>query len=98
MIDLASFLVAGIPILAVIFGLVEFVKMLGFEGRALTIISMLLGIGLGLAFQISTIGMPTTFTAWFTASIFGLALGLTASGVYDFLDKRFPPTGATRNL
>ena len=33
------------------------------------------------------------FNGWFVLVVFGLALGLTASGFYDFANKRFPKIG-----
>jgi hypothetical protein len=88
--DFSSLLIGGVPFIAVIFGLVEFTKKLGCHGKPLLLLSMLIGIVLGIAYQISIAGLPSTFAIWFGVSIFGLAIGLTASGIYDFLDKRFP--------
>jgi hypothetical protein len=31
--------------------------------------------------------MPVGFTGWFGVIVFGLALGLVASGIYDVLNK-----------
>ena len=92
MTDLNSLLVGGIPLLIVIFGLVEFSKSLGLKGRGLTIFSMILGVVFGMAFRFSAIGFPPSFGGWFEVIIFGLALGLTASGLYDFANARFPST------
>ena len=90
MTDFNSLLVGGIPLLIVIFGLVEYSKSFGLKGHWLTIFSMLLGIGLGIAYKISESGLPVGFAAWFIVVIFGLALGLVASGFYSFVDKRAP--------
>jgi hypothetical protein len=91
--DFNQLVVAGIPLIAVIFGLVEFAKRFGLKGNWLTIFSMLLGIGLGIGYKISESGVPVGFPAWFGVCIFGLALGLTASGLYDFADSRTVKTG-----
>ena len=90
MIDLTQLLVGGIPLLLVIFGLVEFIKTLGLKGRILTIASMLLGIAFGVAYRFSIDGAPIGFAPWFIVIVFGLTLGLIASGIYDFANKRFP--------
>jgi hypothetical protein len=37
---------------------------------------------LGIGYQLS-ISVPVGFSGWFGASVFGLALGLLASGIYD---------------
>ena len=90
MTDLTSLLVGGIPLLVVIFGLVEFSKSFGLKGKGLTILSMLLGIAFGVAYKVAESGLPVGFAPWFVVVVFGLALGLTASGFYDFANKRFP--------
>ena len=75
-------LVNGIPLALVVMGLVEWIKALGVSGRLLTILSLAIGLVLGIAYQLS-IEMPVDFAGWFGAVVFGLALGLTASKVYD---------------
>ena len=83
-------LVNGIPLVTIIMGLVEFSKKLGVSGKNLTVLSMALGIIIGMAYRIAQSGTPTDFSGWFNTVIFGLVLGLTASGVYDLIDARFP--------
>jgi len=89
MYDFSVLLVDGIPLVLVIFGLVEFVKSLGLSGKVLTVVSLVLGLLVGFAYRF-TIITPQTFADWFSAIVFGLALGLTASGIYDFVNGRFP--------
>ena len=74
--------VNGIPLVLVVMGLVELAKSFGAEGRLLTVISFLIGLVLGVLYQVS-LGVPIGFTGWFAAVIFGLALGLVACKVYD---------------
>ena len=93
MTDLTSLLVGGIPLLVVIFGLVEFSKSFGLKGNWLTAFSLFLGLAFGIADKISESGIPSSFAGWFVMIIFGLALGLITSGFYDFADKRIPKTG-----
>jgi hypothetical protein len=88
-----SLLVGGIPLLVVIFGLVEFSKSLGVSGKWLTILSLLLGLIFGISYQLSINPMPTAFGGWFVVVVFGLALGLITSGFYDFVDTRMPKVG-----
>ncbi len=90
MTDFTQLLVGGIPLLVVIFGLVEFAKSFGLKGNWLTVISMFLGLAFGIAFRFAQDGIPVGFSAWFVVIIFGLSLGLIASGFYDFANKRFP--------
>ena len=88
--DISTLLVGGIPLVAVVFGLVEFVKNFGLKGRWLTIVSMLLGLLFGVSYQIANAGVPASFAGWFAVAVFGLVLGLMASGLYDFMDTRMP--------
>lgn len=88
--DTGALVVGSILLMVVIFGLVEFSKSLGLAGRKLTIASMLLGLVFGIAYQLATAGMPAAFGGWFVVIVYGLALGLVASGFYDFVDNRLP--------
>jgi hypothetical protein len=88
--DFSSLLIGGIPLIAVIFGLVEFLKVFGLKGRMLTLFSLLLGVGFGILYKLS-LALPLDFASWLAVIVFGLALGLTTSGIYDFLDNRLPP-------
>ena len=90
MLDFSTLLVNGVPLVIVIFGLVEFIKSFGVTGKIVTAISMALGLGIGICYQIASAGVPVGFGAWFGVVIFGLALGLTASGFYKFADARLP--------
>ncbi len=87
-IDFTTLMSGGVLILPVIFGLVEFSKSLGLSGKWLTVFSMLLGIAFGFRLQDRRSGYPAGFAGWFLVTVFGLALGLIASGFYDFIDKR----------
>ena len=90
MYDISTLLVGGLPLSAVVFGLVEFIKSFGLKGHWLTIVSMLLGLAFGVSYQIANAGLPVGFTGWFAVAVFGLMLGLVASGLYDFVDTRMP--------
>ncbi len=90
MFDVTKLLVGTIPLIAVVFGLVEFAKELGLKGKWLTVFSMALGLAFGFAFQLAQSGVPAAFSGWFEIGIFGLAIGLVASGFYDFANARFP--------
>lgn len=80
--DLSTYVVNGIPLVAVILGLVELAKSFGASGRALTGISFGIGAALGIFYQFS-VAIPATAGDWFGAVLFGLALGLTACKLYD---------------
>lgn len=72
----------GVPLILVVMGLVELSKSFGAEGRILTAISFVIGLVLGVLYQVS-LGIPVGFAGWFGSVVFGLALGLMASKVYD---------------
>lgn len=74
--------VAGIPLLFVVIGLVQFVKGFGLEGNIVKLVSLAIGVILGVAYQY-TVAVPIDFVGWFQTVVFGLGLGLVASGIYD---------------
>lgn len=74
--------VAGVPLLVVVIGLVQYIKGFGLSGVAVKVLSLLVGTLLGIGYKFSTVP-PVDFAGWFAALIFGLALGLVASGVYE---------------
>ena len=86
-----DYLVGGIPLLLLVFGLVEFSKKLGLKGKGLTISSMVIRIVSGLIYQVY-LAVPVSFNGWVQAGAFGLLIGLVASGIYDFANKRLPKT------
>ena len=88
--DISTLLVNGLPLSAVVFGLVEFIKSFGLRGHWLTIISMLLGLAFGVSYQIANAGIPVSFAGWFAVAVFGIMLGLVASGFYKFISTRTP--------
>ncbi|MHC4464418.1 MAG: hypothetical protein ACYS30_23760 [Planctomycetota bacterium] len=49
---------------------------------------MVVGLVLGVGYQISIVGSPASFADGFAMILYGLALGLVASGIYD-IGKRF---------
>jgi len=81
--DFSDAIVNGIPLVFVIAGLVEFAKKFNLKGVACTALSMGLGVVFGIAFQLQA-GPPTDFAGWFGAVLYGLALGIVTSGLYDF--------------
>lgn len=75
--------VSGVPLLFVVIGLVQFAKKLGAAGNQLIVISMAIGLLLGMGYQFATVGFPVDFSGWFAVIVYGLGLGIVASGVYD---------------
>ena len=80
--DFGDAILNGIPLVFVIGGLVEFAKKFNLKGEACTALSLGLGVVFGIAYQLQA-GMPADFAGWFGAVLYGLALGITTSGLYD---------------
>jgi len=70
-------------VLAVVMGLVTFYGKAGLSGKAQLYASLGTGLVIGSLFMCAALGFPTDFTGWFETIIYGLAMGLTASGVYE---------------
>jgi hypothetical protein len=81
--NFGDLLVAGVPLLLVVIGLVEWIKQTGINTKALPYVSMAIGLLFGAGYQISEFGLPIDFAGWFGVVVFGLGLGLVASGIYD---------------
>ncbi len=81
-------IVNGINIMVIVFGLVEFAKKLGLDGKGLTVLSMVLGVLAGIVYQL--VQMYPEAAPWVQVVVFGLAVGLAASGIYDFANARWP--------
>lgn len=78
----SGLLVAGVPLLAVCFGLVQWLKTaFNLQDRPVLFVSMGVGLLLGVGFKLSVL-IPTSFAEWFGVVLFGLSLGLVASGIY----------------
>lgn len=77
--------VQGVPLLFVVFGLVAWAKSFGLAGNWLRGVSMIVGLLLGMGYLFATLGFPVDFAGWFTNVVYGLGLGIVASGVYDGL-------------
>lgn len=74
--------VNGIPLVVLVVALVEWTKKFGVEGKVLNAISMIIGAVIGIAYFYAQAPL-SSFSEWFGAIVYGLALGLVASGVYD---------------
>ena len=81
---------SGVSLAMIIMGLVEFSKKLGAGGKLLTALSMVIGVLLGVGGFIAQNGVPVDYAGWFAAAMVGLVYGLSAAGLYDLFDARFP--------
>jgi hypothetical protein len=86
--SLETLVAGGLPLLGLVFGVVEFAKKLGLKGNWLTVFSMVLGVLFGVGVELGK--MYPVVGKWYGVAAVGLGVGLAASGVYDFVNKRFP--------
>jgi len=84
--NLIEFLkMAGIifaPMTMIIFGVVDYLGKLGIQGKWQLVSSLLSGLILGGLVMYFTLG-PATAVGWFSVALFGLLVGLAASGCYE---------------
>ena len=86
--DIENFVLNSTSLLVIVFGLIEFIKSFGLKGNILRIISMTLGIGLAVIFKLSQV--YPDWEPWINIGAFGIVIGLTASGIYEFINQRIP--------
>lgn len=95
--NLTGAIVAGLPLIAIVTGLVQFLKQkLEIGGKIVEIMAITLGILIGFGFQVYSAPAPInwTFAFIFEAAIYGLAVGLAATGIYDaYAPKEPEPQG-----
>ena len=81
--------IAGISIMALVVGLVEFGKKFGLQGKGCIALAMVLGVAFGaLSYAIEQSAIPTVALPYVEIAIYGLAFGLASAGLYD-LGKKF---------
>ena len=80
----------GILVIPLILGLVEFLKKFGITGQWALASALAFGVLFGISYQISASGVPVDFNGWLAAVVYGLALGLSAAGLYDWSAKFRP--------
>ena len=88
MFDPTIIMFAGVPVLALVLGIVEAAKSWGLAGKWCTVLALVLGVVFAMLIQLAST-FPA-FAPWLGALVIGLALGLAASGIYDFANKRWP--------
>jgi len=86
-VDFSNAVLNGVPLLAVIMGLVEFSKKFGAKDLVCDALSLGLGVVFGLLYQLSTAGLPVDLAGWFGTVLYGLGLGLTTSGLWNVVAR-----------
>ena len=90
MFDPNNYILAGVSLLAVTFGLVQFMKeMLEWSGKKVVLLSACTGFFLMGLFQLSEV-LPEPYGTIFKMAFLSIAFGLSASGYYDYLKPRLP--------
>lgn len=84
-----DFLIGGIGVAALIFGIVEAAKAFGVRGKGCQILALGLGfLFVGLSHGISQELIPAPWVPYLEWGVTSLAGALAAIGYYDFLAKR----------
>jgi len=86
--DLSVFVLNPVTLAVLILGVVEFLKQFGLSGNKLMLISMGVGIVFALVYQFGELFIPAH--QYVEVAFFGIAAGLCASGIYSFVNNRFP--------
>ncbi|OGN99038.1 MAG: hypothetical protein A2Z71_03340 [Chloroflexi bacterium RBG_13_50_21] len=87
--DLNNFLVNPITLTLIILGVVEMIKKFGITGNKLMLVSMAVGITFGVVYKVYELYTPSK--VYIDVLFFGIAAGLGATGIYSFVNDRFPP-------
>ena len=84
--DLTNALVAGIPLMLVVIGVVQYVKeKLKWEGIGVEVFALVFGVVMGFLYQMYIAEeIVWAFRFVFEGVIYGLAVGLVATGIYKF--------------
>jgi hypothetical protein len=85
----------GIPIILLVIGLTEMCKKLGVKDNWNILVSVGIGIAFGIGYQYYLIPL-VGFAAWFGATVYGIFLGLSASGLWKVAMSAFGASSSTR--
>jgi hypothetical protein len=82
--DLTGALVAGIPLMLIVIGLVQFVKeKIGWSGMGVEIFAIVLGTVFGFGYHVyAAEAIAWTYSFIFEGVMYGLTVGLVATGIY----------------
>ncbi len=80
--------IAGIEAVVLIFGMVEFIKKFNLQGHALTLASFVVGALVATVYSLPDF-IPNALP-YVEVFIKVLFWGMAASGIYDFINKRWP--------
>lgn len=93
MFDPEAFAINGIQLMALVFGLTQFIKeLLGWSGQKVTILAASLGVLVMVAYQLIGIA-PDPYEQILNIIFTSVSFGLAASGYYKFAAERLPKIG-----
>ncbi len=79
--------VNGISMMFLVLGVVQFIKdNSGIKGTTVKAVSMLTGVFFGILFGMMQ-AVPSTPSEWATLVLYGITVGLSASGIYDLKNE-----------
>jgi hypothetical protein len=70
-------------VIFIVLGLVTLYGKFGLAGKAQLGAALATGTVFGAGFMVAALGIPGTFAGWFSVLVYGLAMGLVASGIYE---------------
>ncbi len=86
--DPTIFAIGGISIMAIVFGLTEFIKtLLGWEGKKVTALASCLGAVMMVLYQLQSL-LPEPYGKAYLIVMMSLAFGMSASGYYKYGQAR----------
>jgi len=91
--NFSDYLIGGVPLVVFVFALVEWAKSFNLSGNILRVISMAIGIVFGGIYKFS-VSPPVDVVGWLELIVFGIAIGLVASGFWDGISSA---TTSTKN-
>lgn len=76
--------VSGIPLIVIVLGLTQFIKLLFLARGEIVVraISAVVGLLIGVAYQYAVL-TPQLPSQWLIVAVWGIVMGLIASGIYD---------------
>ena len=82
--DLQGAMVAGVPLMLVVIGLVQYVKeKLNWSGVGVEVFAILVGVAFGFGYHVyAAEAVAWTFNFVFEGLIYGLSVGLVSTGIY----------------
>ena len=77
---MSDLVIRGIPVIAIVIGLVEYAKSWGLDTKYAALLSMGLGVVASLTIQLAVV--YPEISPWVEAVVMGLVVGMSATGLY----------------